>query len=304
MENTYRVYIGKVLLPVTPSKITFKTKGANQTYNLINNEQINVIKPANLQEISFDFLLPATKYPFAVYQDGFKRPDRLIKEIKKYMKNQEAITFQYDKQVSKNKILTNSFSVTIEDLTQKEDAKEGRDVTVSISLKRYRAYGTVIVEEKSSDGGTNKQVKETSRTTSTNAPGNSLPTTYTIKSGDTLWALAKKYYGDGSMYTAIASANNISNPNKITVGKKLTIPDSETATKTISSNTAKSTAKADYSRGGSKTNPPYTILSSSYGVVVSGLTTWNAAQGYYNANNGKSRGWKIADKSCKVVTLS
>lgn len=47
---------------------------------------------------------------------------------------------------------------------------------------------------------------------------------YTVQKGDTLWAIAKKYYGDGSKYHTIARANNISNPNIIRVGQKLLIP--------------------------------------------------------------------------------
>lgn len=47
---------------------------------------------------------------------------------------------------------------------------------------------------------------------------------YVVQKGDTLWAIAKKYYGDGSKYPKIASANGISNPNIIHVGQKLLIP--------------------------------------------------------------------------------
>ena len=47
---------------------------------------------------------------------------------------------------------------------------------------------------------------------------------YTVKSGDMLMTLAKKYYGDESKYTLIMEANNISDPNKIAVGQKLFIP--------------------------------------------------------------------------------
>ncbi len=44
--------------------------------------------------------------------------------------------------------------------------------------------------------------------------------TYTVKKGDTLSAIAKKY---GTTYQEIAKANGISNPNKINVGQVLTI---------------------------------------------------------------------------------
>ncbi len=45
--------------------------------------------------------------------------------------------------------------------------------------------------------------------------------TYTVKAGDTLYAIAVKY---GTTVQAIAAANNISNPNLISVGQVLKIP--------------------------------------------------------------------------------
>ena len=47
---------------------------------------------------------------------------------------------------------------------------------------------------------------------------------HTVAKGDTLWAIAQRYYGNGSRYPEIAKANNISNPNIISVGQKLLIP--------------------------------------------------------------------------------
>ena len=47
---------------------------------------------------------------------------------------------------------------------------------------------------------------------------------HTVVRGDTLWSIAKKYYGNGSKYPTIAKANKISNPDKIKVGQKLLIP--------------------------------------------------------------------------------
>ena len=47
---------------------------------------------------------------------------------------------------------------------------------------------------------------------------------YTVVRGDTLWAIAKRYYGNGNQYPRIAKANNISNPDIIHVGQKLLIP--------------------------------------------------------------------------------
>jgi len=50
------------------------------------------------------------------------------------------------------------------------------------------------------------------------------PRTYTVVSGDTLWAIAEKYYGDGNRYRVIAEASGIANPDLIHPGQVLTIP--------------------------------------------------------------------------------
>ena len=47
-----------------------------------------------------------------------------------------------------------------------------------------------------------------------------------VVSGDTLWKIAKKFYGDGSLYMDIFKANQdvLTDPDKIQVGQKLRIP--------------------------------------------------------------------------------
>ena len=50
------------------------------------------------------------------------------------------------------------------------------------------------------------------------------PRTYTVVSGDTLWAISERFYGDGNRYQQIAAASGISNPDLIHPGQVLTIP--------------------------------------------------------------------------------
>lgn len=49
-------------------------------------------------------------------------------------------------------------------------------------------------------------------------------TRYTVRRGDTLSKIAVRVYGRASLFTRIASANRIKNPNLIRVGQILTIP--------------------------------------------------------------------------------
>ncbi|MFE7594203.1 LysM peptidoglycan-binding domain-containing protein [Kitasatospora sp. NPDC057512] len=48
--------------------------------------------------------------------------------------------------------------------------------------------------------------------------------TYTVEPGDSLWAVAERFYGDGSRYLEIAQANGIEDPDLVNVGQVLTIP--------------------------------------------------------------------------------
>ncbi|MCE4265133.1 LysM peptidoglycan-binding domain-containing protein [Rhodococcus globerulus] len=56
------------------------------------------------------------------------------------------------------------------------------------------------------------------------APAAPAAQTYTVEGGDTLWAIAERFYGDGNQYQRIADANGIANPDLINAGQVLTIP--------------------------------------------------------------------------------
>ena len=80
---SYLVYLGDLLLPVPPDSIQRKIQNQNSTVTLINETEYNFLKAPGLTEISFDILLPAFKYPFAVYENGFKDQKYFLDELKK-----------------------------------------------------------------------------------------------------------------------------------------------------------------------------------------------------------------------------
>lgn len=55
-------------------------------------------------------------------------------------------------------------------------------------------------------------------------PAPPAPRTYTVVSGDTLWAISERFYGDGNQYQRIADASGVANPDLIHPGQVLTIP--------------------------------------------------------------------------------
>ena len=102
-----------------------------------------------------------------------------------------------------------------------------------------------------------------STSSSTSSSVNSTVTTaasYTVKSGDTLSAIAAKY---GTTYQALASANSISNPNDIYVGQVIKVSATATA---ASSQAASSTSS----------NGSYTVKSGDtlYGIALANGLNW------------------------------
>jgi LysM repeat protein len=90
---------------------------------------------------------------------------------------------------------------------------------VSIELKEYIKYETLV---KKLDIKTKKELGSAKKG---NKAKNTIPNTYTVKKGDTLWAIAKKLLGDGAKCWNLAKLNGISNPNKLSVGQVLKIQD-------------------------------------------------------------------------------
>jgi LysM repeat protein len=48
---------------------------------------------------------------------------------------------------------------------------------------------------------------------------------YTVRRGDTLGKIARRFYGDAGRYPMIVAANRIPDPDRLVVGRKLVIPD-------------------------------------------------------------------------------
>ncbi len=217
----YRFYLGELLLPVPPESVQTKISNQNSTITLIDGTEYNFLKVPGLTEISFDFLLPAFKYPFAVYENGFKDQKYFLDEIEKLKVSKKSFKFLVSREFPNGTgIYDTEMNVSLEDYTIKESADNGFDLTISVSLKQYVERITETLDI-ASDGTATVENKREESTSAPSAENQS----YTVKSGDTLWALAKYYYGDGSKYSLIASANkDITNPNLIYPGQVIVIP--------------------------------------------------------------------------------
>lgn len=127
---------------------------------------------------------------------------------------------KYVKYIGSN-ILSNAL-ITEFDTSHRNTIYGGCAFTMQINEVRI-AKSPLVVKKQSStkSSSSTQQVKKTTTTAK-----KTTTRTYKVKKGDTLWAIAKKYYGSGAKYTTIYNANKnlIKNPNVIKIGWVLTIP--------------------------------------------------------------------------------
>lgn len=220
----YTMYLGGVLMPITPSKVKVKINNQNDTLTLINGEEINILKEPGLTDVSFDLLLPQVSYPFT--NGGAQSADYYLSLFERLKTSKEPFQFILNRSMpSGRRLFYTNLTVGMEDYQITDDAEEGFDITVTVSLKQYRHYGTktVTIQPAPTPAETPTATVEQPQRETSQAPQQ---TTYTVKSGDCLWNISKKYLGDGSRYNEIYNLNKdkITNPNLIYAGQVLTLP--------------------------------------------------------------------------------
>ncbi len=188
-------------LPVNPAEFTICKTNQNQTVNINDIGEINMIGKPGLAAISLTSFFPAHNYSFCEYY-GFPDPYTCVQMIDAWRQKGQIIRL----------IITDTdinISVTVETFEYGEKGGSG-DVNFTLNLKEYRALKVNPSPGSTAAATTRPVTKET-------------PKEYTVKSGDTLWMIAKTLTGDGANYAAIARNNGIKNPNLIYPGQKLVI---------------------------------------------------------------------------------
>lgn len=217
----YKMYLGinngeeGFIIPRLPEKIDISEEGDNKTYNIINLGEVNNIALPKLTNISFESYFPLNNGPY-VSSDQLFNPSFYIKKINEWRNNLQKIRFIF----TGGPIEINDL-FSIENFKYNENGGEVGDIYFSIELKRYKQYAAKKVIVQTSGNG--ETVTTISQKSSREDNKKSI-TSYTVVSGDTLWYIAKRFLGDGKRCTEIANLNNISNPDKISIGQVLKIP--------------------------------------------------------------------------------
>ena len=197
----------ELILPVTPARYFWRHPTKLETVSLDQLGEATLHGGYKMGDCTLEnVLLPAQQYPFMV-PGSRAAPYEYLYDLEVWC----------DKGAQLQWIVSGTSvnaSVVIEEITQGE--QDGtNDLYLTIAMRQWQRLETPVLAL--SGGGA-----ATARDSQTGAASTK---TYTVQSGDCLWSLAEKYYGDGSQYKKLAAANpEITNPNLIYPGQVLTIP--------------------------------------------------------------------------------
>lgn len=206
-DDIYLLYIDHVLFPVAPKKIVTETKVKNTVLTLIDGSEITLPGGRGLKNFSFDLLLPAAKYPFAMYDGEFNPPDYYIEKLEKICAENTPVWLDiYRTLPDVSKAYMTNLLVLPEKLTIEENAENGMDMVAKTVFTEYRSMEAGVIK----DDGIAPQKRDDDFET---------PYTYTIKQGDTLWTIAKIYLGSGDKYPYLIEINGLKAPYTILPGQ-------------------------------------------------------------------------------------
>ncbi len=216
--SIYFKYKGKKYkLPVNPEEIKRSREMHVGTYQVLNAGQVSVPSYCSLEEFTFEAEFPSRSYH---YLESGARADADYYEKMFRSAQKELTPVQF---IASNDITDDiSMRVLVTSVEAVEKAGEEGDKYLTLKLLEYKAPNKRFVAVQTPAAVVKKEEPAAAPAPSPAVTENK---THTVQKGDTLWAIAKKYYGNGSQYPKIVSANpDIKNPNLIYPGQVFTIP--------------------------------------------------------------------------------
>ncbi|MGP1495032.1 MAG: LysM peptidoglycan-binding domain-containing protein [Streptobacillus sp.] len=221
IDKGYIFYLDGILVPITPSSITTKINNKNKVVTLINDGDFNILKEEGLKEFTFDMCLPAYKYPFArgvlLLINYYLNTLDLLKNKKK--------PFRFIV-IREGAVGSSGYNTTIlvslENYEIKEDAGNGRDVVVSVTLKEYKNVNSTLFKYVNIGAqaiGAALSVTTFISTKTRDSSSKKTQRTYKVKEGDTLYIIAKKELGDANKCNFLKELNKLSSIHDIKPGQ-------------------------------------------------------------------------------------
>ena len=213
MWLTYNAEKEKIQLPVLPEAFKTNNGSSNDSMDITGLGEIIIMQSRPALQFSFSSFFPAARFP-GLQVSSITKPLELVQKINTWKASKKPVHF-----------IATACGVdlycSIEKFNYSEEGGDPGTYQYDITLKEYREITVrqVKVDIPSKEATVEKEEARVDNSVQ--------PKTYTVKSGDCLWNIAKQFYGSGSDYTKIYNANKGTiggNPNLIYPGQVLTLP--------------------------------------------------------------------------------
>ena len=222
------IYLGtdddKIRFPIVPSSIGVNRSNNIDTQSVLKLGEVPIFNGTSLKTIELTSFFPNQEYSFCDYT-GFMKPYEFSEKIQKWMYEGKPL-----------RIIVTDSSTNMQCLIQQFDTVEQdgtRDLYYTLSLLEYRPIevpnlnNSNVGNGSSSNSSSNSQ--NTNRPNKTDTNPNNKQKIHKVVKGDSLWDIAQKHYGNGSLYPKIKEANKSKHPslaksNVIYTNMELIIP--------------------------------------------------------------------------------
>ena len=217
------IYLGtdndKIRFPVVPPSIGVNRSNNIDAESVIKLGEVPIFNGTSLKTIEFTSFFPNQEYNFCDYT-GFMKPYEFSEKIQKWMYEGKPLRVIVTDSPTNMQCLIQQFDTVEQDGT--------RDLYFTLNLLEYRPIEVSSLNGSNTNSNSNN-TQNTSRPSETNTNSNNQQKTHKVVRGDTLYDIAKKYYGNGNLYPKIKEANkskypSLSKNNIIYVGMELIIP--------------------------------------------------------------------------------
>ncbi|AWP28707.1 LysM peptidoglycan-binding domain-containing protein [Paenibacillus sp. Cedars] len=207
-------------IPVLPEEIEIEGEGEGEEHNVAGLGWINAIDAPKLKVITFSGVFPADMEN-VIPSKGFDAPADYIRRIEDWMNKKKPIRFIYISQGLKINI-----PASIEEFNYKEVGGAPGDFEYTLTLKEYVFYSAKKVTIAKTSAAASASKKQAAAKKPDRPDERAKPKTVKIKSGDSLWTIAKTHLGDGSRYKELMKLNNITEAQakKLKVGTVIKLP--------------------------------------------------------------------------------
>lgn len=205
----------RLQLPVNPESLRVNSPFGYEDISVTGLGEYSVPHERGLKEFSLGSFFPAEYNPVYCETTRLLRPSEYISHLEKWRDSRKPIRLTVTGTEINLLVTLRAFSYDV------ERAGNIGDIFFEMSLKEHREINVRITTPVNNKAPVKKAA---SRPAASKPP---VPKTYTVKSGDSLWKIAEKYYRNGAQWRKIYDANKKvigKNPNLIYPGQKLVIP--------------------------------------------------------------------------------